>query len=182
MKHLKNLYQNMTVSKKITAYLLAATLILSLGYIAGYNTAYSGNPRENGKARNVKLMIAKEQDCATVIKMLPSIADVKVIAQKSSQWERNAWVRKPFVSVSLFVEPVGYRPIPRDTITAVSRIAALFFGIDDMQNIKIVDTKHDRAYDGNGEETAKAKVKCRCECCPCPEPAENHPVPPYSNS
>jgi hypothetical protein len=43
-------------------------------------------------------------------------------------------------------------PFPADTIDVIGRYVALIFDITDRQDIRIIDTQHDRIYDGAGGE------------------------------
>jgi len=110
------------------------------------------NPWQSARMMDTKMLTAKEQDCVAAIKLIPGIATAKVISNKRPAWERNVWARTQIPSVGVFVEAVENRPLSAETITAIGQIVKPIFGIMDMKEISIVDTKNSRSYDGMGEE------------------------------
>ena len=114
-------------------------------------------PWQSSGIRNEKMLAAKLSDSADAIKMLEGIADARVVANKRPAWERNVWARTQIMSVGVFVEAIENRPLSPDTIAAIGQIVAPMFGITDMNEIRIVDSKHKRAYDGTGEQQGSAQ-------------------------
>jgi len=137
-----------------TALLLVG--LFCFGFVATTTAQPAGEPGmfpwQNARAMEVKMQIAKEKDCTDAIKMISGIADATVVTHKRLNWDRNAWARTHLTSVGVFVEAIDNRPLSADTIGAIGRIVAPLFGISDMAEIRIVDTKHHREYNGAGEE------------------------------
>lgn len=109
------------------------------------------------RAKQMKIHVIKELDIADAIKALPGIADVHVVVQQHSEWERNVWARRQDLSASILVKSSEDRPIGVDTVCLIGQMAAKMFGITDMSQISIVDAKFNRAYDGAGVETADGR-------------------------
>lgn len=107
---------------------------------------------QSARLMNEKMTTAKERDSADAIKRVPGIADAQVVSNKRPAWERNVWARTQITSVGVFVEAIDNKPLSADTIGAIGQIIKPMFGITDMREISIVDTKHARAYDGTGEQ------------------------------
>lgn len=114
-------------------------------------------PWVNARMMNEKMLVAKLSDCADAIKMIGGIADARVVANKRPAWERNVWARTQIMSVGVFVEAISNQPLKPDTIGAIGQIVASMFGITDMNEIRIVDAKNDRAYDGTGEQQGSSE-------------------------
>jgi len=114
-------------------------------------------PWQSKALMNEKMTTATEQACVAAIKLIPGIATAKVISNKRPAWEKNVWARTQIPSVGVFVEAVENRPLKTETITAIGQIVKPIFGINDMKEISIVDTKHSRSYDGMGEEQNSAQ-------------------------
>ena len=98
------------------------------------------NPWQFARAGEIKMLTAKEMDSADAIKRLRGIADVEVVTHTG-----------PITSASVFVAAPDNRPIDISVINAISLIVAPLFGVTDMEEICIVDTKHSRKYNGAGE-------------------------------
>ena len=116
------------------------------------DTADSLNPWHNAKIMDQKMNAASEKTLVAAIKTLPGIAEVTVISHKRPVWERNIWARTQQFSVSVTLEAIDNKPLPLETITAIGNIVAPAFGIVDMKEIRIVDARNNRSYDGIGEE------------------------------
>jgi hypothetical protein len=110
------------------------------------------NPWQNDRVMASKMMRAKELDSANAIKMLPGIANAQVITNTRPVWERNVWARTQITSVGVSVEANDNLPISAETLVAIGRIIKPVFGITDSKEIRIVDVKCVRTYDGAGEE------------------------------
>ncbi|MDR0522054.1 MAG: hypothetical protein LBH00_09420 [Planctomycetaceae bacterium] len=130
---------------------LAEAKAVDQSNLARFMTAKDLSPWLSQKLVDIKMISAKERDCVDAIKRLNGIADAAVISNKRPEWNRNVWARYMKGSVAVTVEAVDNKPISDDTVSAVSRIVAAGFGITDLKEISIVDTKNSRAYDGNGE-------------------------------
>jgi len=136
---------------------IADAKVLETSGLARRMTAESISPMLSGRMMDAKMLTAKEQDCVDAIKMLAGIAHAEVHTNKRVAWERHVWARTQIMSVGVFVEAIDNRPLTADTIGAIGNIVAPIFGITDMNEIRIVDTKHHRAYDGTGEEQGSAQ-------------------------
>jgi len=170
MKHMKDLYQNMTSFKRIAAYVFMATLLFSLGYFTGSakqtglgdNTVHNGSLWADDKIRNAKMIVATEKTCAAAVKLLPGIADAIVQSHKRPEWECNAWTRKNIIlSVNVTLDVIENRPLPEETIVAVGRIVAPAFGITDLKEISIVDVKNNLIYEGSGVKPKTPELTLR---------------------
>jgi flagellar M-ring protein FliF len=131
---------------------LAAKNVPSQTGLSRLETVLSLNPWQNAKMMDQKMMTAKEVDTADSIKMIPGIATAKVFTNKRPAWERNVWARTQISSVGVYIEAIENRPLGPDTIAAIGGIVTAAFGITNHKEIRIVDTKHSRSYDGLGEE------------------------------
>ena len=121
------------------------------------NTARNLGAWDPAKIMNERMMTSKEIDCAAAIKKIRGIADANVLSNKRPEWERNVWARTQITSVGVFVEAIDNKPLSADTIGAIGRIIKPAFGITDLKEISIVDTKNCRAYDGSGEEQSSSQ-------------------------
>ena len=121
------------------------------------NTARGLGAWDPAKIMNERMITSKEMDCVAAIKMIPGIANATVMTNKRPAWERNVWARTQITSVGVFVEAIDNKPLSADTIGAIGRIIKPAFGITDLKEISIVDTKHSRAYDGSGEEQSSSQ-------------------------
>ena len=176
MKHLRNWIPTMKQSKRFVAYLVMATILFTLGYFAGgaknnvatemtmQNASMSGIPWQNAKLTEAKKRIALEKDCIDTIKMLPGIADAIVISHKYPVWECNVWARKNKFSVHVTIESMDNKPLPDETIDAIGRIAAVFFGIIDLKDIRIFDARNNQVYDGSGKFAPLPTATSECSC------------------
>ena len=142
---------------------LEAASVLERNDSAQQTAAELFSPWQNAKAMESKMLSAKELDSADAIKRLPGIADAIVVTHQCSEWERNVWARKQVMSAGVFVEAHDNRPISVDTIQAIGKIVAPLFGITDMSQISIVDTKSSRAYDGAGVVPTVARPQTAVE-------------------
>ena len=115
------------------------------------------SPWYNTKMMDTKYSAAKEIDCANAIKMIPGIADAKVFSNKRPDWNRNVWARTQIVSVGVNIEAVDNKPLSPETIAAIGAVISPMFGIVDHKEIRIVDARHKKAYDGVGEEVGSAQ-------------------------
>ena len=115
------------------------------------------SPMISARMMDTKMLAARERDCVDAIKMIKGIANAEVITNKRPAWERNIWARTQITSVGVFVEAIENRPLSADAIGAIGNIVAPIFGITDMNEIRIVDTRHNRAYDGTGEQQGSAQ-------------------------
>jgi hypothetical protein len=136
---------------------LADAAVLGSTGMARRMTAEGITPMLSARMMDARMLTAKEQDSVAAIKMLSGIANAEVVTNKRPAWERNVWARTQIMSVGVFIEAVDNRPLRPDTIAAIGNIVAPMFGITDMNEIRIVDTKHHRAYDGTGEQQGSAQ-------------------------
>ena len=187
---MKKLYQNVTFSKRIVAYLFVAMLFFSLGYLAGSakqtgsdNAAViagsNGMLWENAKVKNARMIAASERNSAAAVKLLPGIADALVQSHRHPEWERNVWARTQSVSAHAAFDSTLNKPLPAETIEAVGRIVAANFGITDLQKISIADVRNSLTYDGSGERIMPPKGTCECSCCRHDTLARREDLPPF---
>ena len=152
---------------KKTLIVLCGTALLFVGlFCFGFVTTTTAQPAgESGispwqstRAMKAKMLAAKERDCADAIKRLPGIANAEVVIHTRLEWDRNAWEQKKVTSVEVFVDATDNRPLVIGVINAIGLIVAPTFGIADMEEIRIVDTKHVREYNGAGVEQERGGV------------------------
>jgi len=146
-----------TTQRHAYAAALAEERVIETAGMARRMTAESISPWQSARAMDTKMLTAKEQDCVAAIKMITGIANAEVVTNRRPAWERNVWARTQIMSVGVFVEAIENRPLSADTIGAIGNIVAPIFGITDMNEIRIVDTRHQRAYDGSGEQQGSAQ-------------------------
>jgi len=184
MKHLKNRMTDMTSYKRITV-LFIATLLFSLGYLAGGAkqtdsgsaavTAQENIPDtvspfqrtkisfvsqfDHAKITDAKMHAATEKNIAAVIRSLPGIADAIVISRKRPDWKRSRWSPRPTWYADVVLDSTDNQPINADTIETVGRIVAASFGITNLEDISIVDARNSLHYDGSGERQNTAQVR-----------------------
>jgi flagellar M-ring protein FliF len=134
--------------------ILAENNIPSKSGLSRLDTVLSLGPWQNAKLMDQKMMTAKEMDTANAIKMIPGIAEAKVFTNKRPAWEKNVWARTQITSVGVYIESIENKPLSADAIAAIGGIIMPAFGITNFKEIRIVDTKHQRSYDGSGEEVS----------------------------
>jgi len=116
------------------------------------------NPWQNARMMDTKMIAYKEIDCANAIKKFPGIADAEVFSNKRPDWNRNVWARMQTVSVGVMVTAIDNKALSIETITAIGGVIVPMFGIiNPSKEIRIVDKKHSRTYDGLGEEVGSAQ-------------------------
>ena len=143
---------------KKTLIVLCCTALLLVGlFCFGFVVPTTASPArptisywDNPRVAEVKMLAAKEMDSADAIKMLPGIVNANVNVHRHSEWSRNVWTRRHATSVGVFVEASDNRPLDISVINAIGLIIGATFGIDE-EEIRIVDTKHHREYNGAGE-------------------------------
>ena len=143
---------------KKTLIVLCCTILLFAGlfvfkltaqpHLAGTPTQHAINPWDSARTKETKLLIAKAHDSANAIKHLPGITDANVLVH--SAWKRNVWAKSQNSYVTVCVDTSGNNPIDMDIVRMIGRIIASKFGITDMEDIHVVDTKYHRIYDGAG--------------------------------
>jgi flagellar biosynthesis/type III secretory pathway M-ring protein FliF/YscJ len=143
--------------KKVAAYTakLAEDKVIEESGLTRIKTAMALSPWESTKMMDTKMLSSKEQDAIEAIKMLgggSSIANASVISNKRPEWNTNVWARTQIYSAVAIVESVENKPLSDNTIIAISGIVAPAFGITNFKEIRIVDSKHNRTYNGAGEE------------------------------
>ena len=116
------------------------------------STARNLSAWDSAKIMNERMTTSKERDCAAALKTFRGIAEAVVISSKRPAWERNVWARTQIVSVGVYLEAMDNKPLSPETIGAVGQVVRSAFGISNLKEIAIVDTKHSRSYDGSGEE------------------------------
>jgi len=141
--------------KKALIVLCGSTLLLVGLFCFGFVVPTTASPArptinfwDSQRVAEIKMLTAKELDCADAIKMISGIANAEVVTHTRREWDR---IRKKVTSVAVFVEASDNRPIDISVINAISLIVAPLFGVTDMEEICIVDTKHSRKYNGAGE-------------------------------
>ncbi|MDR3182677.1 MAG: hypothetical protein LBT89_07135 [Planctomycetaceae bacterium] len=141
-------------AKQVAAYtaILAEANVVEKSGIARQDTAKSLTAWQSAKMMDTQMITAKEKDCSAAIKMLSGIAEAMVISNKRPDWNRNVWARTQIASVAVTIETIENKPLSDNTIASIGRIITSVFGVTDMKEISIVDTKNSRAYNGNGEE------------------------------
>ena len=130
---------------------LAEANVFARTRTARQETADQFSPFHHAKIMNERMTSATERSAADAIRWLPGIASATVISHRRPEWERNVWARRQVVSVSVTLDTIDNRPLPDDTIVAVGNIIAPAFGITDMREIRIVDTRNSRSYNGAGD-------------------------------
>ena len=136
---------------------LAENRVLGASGMARIAAAEALTPWQSARMMDTQMLAAKEQDAVDAIRMITGIAHAKVVTNRRPSWERNVWARTQIMSVGVFVEAIENRPLNADAIGAIGQIIAPMFGITDMKEIRIVDTKHNRAYDGSGEQQGSSQ-------------------------
>jgi len=121
------------------------------------DTADSFSPFHHAKIMDTRMNAASERTTSAAIKWLPGIADAIVQTHKRPDWERNVWARKNVISVSVTLDTISRTPLPDETIVAVGNIVAPAFGITNMKEIRIVDVRNSKSYDGFGNEVGSAQ-------------------------
>ncbi|MDR3234329.1 MAG: hypothetical protein LBT46_11820 [Planctomycetaceae bacterium] len=141
-------------AKYVAAYtaVLAENNVIEKNGLARQMTAKNLTAWQSAKMMDVQMIASKEKDCADAIKMLGGIADSMVISNKRPDWNHNVWARTQVFSAAVTIETIENKPLDDNTVAAIARIVTSVFGVTDMKEISIVDTKNSRAYNGNGEE------------------------------
>jgi len=151
------LLQVPTSRRHAYALALAEANVIDKKGLARLSQANDLTPWVNARMMDTKMIAAKEIDTADAIKKIPGIADVTILTHKRPEWDRNVWARKHVFSVSVSVKAIENKPLSDATVGAIGRLVATAFGITDIKEISIIDTQHQRAYDGSGEELSSAQ-------------------------
>ena len=141
--------------KKALIVLCGSTLLLVGLFCFGFVVPTTASPArptinfwDSQRVAEIKMHTAKELDCADAIKMISGIANAEVVTHTRLEWDRDAQEQTKVTSVGVFVEASDNRPLDISVINAIGLIVAPAFGITDMEEIRIVDTKHHREYSG----------------------------------
>ena len=116
------------------------------------------SPWHSRALTETKMNPAKEKDFVDAVRMIPGIANATVISNKRPSWERNVWARTNIPSLSVTVEVIENKPLGLDTIGVIGHMAMVAFGILDVKDIRIADTRHKRVYNGAGEEQSTTEA------------------------
>ncbi|MDR0871614.1 MAG: hypothetical protein LBN39_12565, partial [Planctomycetaceae bacterium] len=109
------------------------------------------SPWEGAKAMDAKWFEAKAADLSREIAAFPGIATASVIPDRQKKWSKNVLAREDVYSVAVNIEAILNKPLPDDTVSAVGELVAAAFGTD-TKNIRIIDRKNSKSYNGKGEE------------------------------
>ncbi len=111
----------------------------------------------SGKIIEEQSIQARAQDLADAIQAMPEIARAEVMPTPRTEWNKQDFVNKKVFSVTILVDAVMAKPLALNTISAIGHAAAGAFGITDRdqmrKEIRIVDRKHSRAYNGFAEHS-----------------------------
>ena len=146
-----------TNRKIVYSLALASNNVIDANGLAQQKAADGLSPWQSSRMVDTKMLTAKTQDAVDTIKRIPGIASASILYHRRPEWERNVWARRQVMSVAVSVEAIENKPLSAETITAIGNIIATAFGITDRsKEISITDSKHNRSYDGFGEEVSSA--------------------------
>ena len=131
---------------------LAAERVLNPRGNARTTMVNGTNPWESGKAMENKKEQAYAQDLAHAIALIPDIATAQVFPNSRRDFNRQTLQYRWIPSASVFVEAKAYKPLSDDVIASIAAIIAPAFGIVDLKEITITDSKNVRSYNGLGQE------------------------------
>ncbi|MDR0610217.1 MAG: hypothetical protein LBG58_08925 [Planctomycetaceae bacterium] len=110
------------------------------------------NPWFSAKMIEERKINAIAQDIADEITKMGGVASASVIPSLRKTWDHNIWAKKEIFSVSVFVDTVSFKPLEDNTISAIGGAVQAAFGNADLKEIKIIDRRNNRSYNGAGEE------------------------------
>jgi flagellar M-ring protein FliF len=114
--------------------------------------ALSLTPWASAKMMEEQKINAVAQDVADYITAMGGIASASVVPSLRKTWDRNIWAKKDVFSVSVFVDTVSFKPLEDNTISAIGAAVQGAFYNTDLKEIKIIDRRNNRSYNGAGEE------------------------------
>ena len=109
----------------------------------------------DGRERTVRrsFEIQKKVVEEAIVTTFSEIASAAVLAEKRGEWDRNIWHRKEIKSVAVTIVPTHFKRLPDSIVYAIANIVSMSFGITDTKNeIRIIDGRNHRTYNGKGEE------------------------------
>jgi flagellar M-ring protein FliF len=109
-------------------------------------------PWSSAKMMDKQEVNAIAQDIADEIMRMEGVASASVIPSLRKDWDRNIWAKKEVFSVSVFVETISFKPLEDNTISAIGAAVQGVFRNADLKEIKIIDSRNSRSYNGAGEE------------------------------
>ncbi|MDR1270713.1 MAG: hypothetical protein LBK82_14425 [Planctomycetaceae bacterium] len=114
--------------------------------------ALSLGPWSSSKMIEEQKTNAIAQDVADEITEMKGVASVSVVPSLRREWDRNIWAKKEVFSVSVFVDTISFKPLEDNTISAIGGAVQGAFRNADLKEIKIIDRRNNRSYNGAGEE------------------------------
>jgi flagellar M-ring protein FliF len=114
--------------------------------------ALSLTPWASSKMIEERRINAIAHDVADEITHMGGIASASVVPSLRKDWDRNIWAKKEVFSVSVFVDTVSFKPLEDNTISAIGGAIQGAFRNTDLKEIKIIDRRNNRSYNGAGEE------------------------------
>jgi len=143
------------VPKKLSAK-YGATIAMANALIPRYNnrktTVEGTSPWESGKAMENKKEQATARDLADAITLLPDIATAQVFPNSRREYNRKMLQFQWIPSVSVVVKAKTNKPLSDDAVVAIAGAVAPAFGVVDYKEIKIIDSKNQKTYNGLGQE------------------------------
>ena len=130
--------------KKLFAVSLAAAVPLLL---LGGMYMSAARAEQTARIAVSKMIAAKEKGCTDALKLIPSIADVCLFI-KSEDIGKDI----QFTSITAYTKSAENKPLSAETIGLIGRFVAAVFGFTDLKDVRIIDTKVSRTYDGYGDE------------------------------
>ena len=140
--------------KKLLA-VSAIAVVLPLLIIGGVNMALIFAMKQP-KISILEMIIAKEisareKDCADCFKGNHGIVNMAVFAHQRPAREENVYDGKQVAAVIVYVE-VAENELSTDTIRTIGFFLIAAFEMSNVRDVRIIDTKFSRTYDGYGEE------------------------------
>jgi flagellar M-ring protein FliF len=114
--------------------------------------ALSLTPWASSKMMDKQEINAIALDVTDEIIHMKGIASASVIPSLRKDWDRNIWAKKEVFSVSVFVDTVSFKPLEDNTVSAIGAAVQGAFRNADLKEIKIIDRRNNRSYNGAGEE------------------------------
>ena len=112
-------------------------------------------PWESGKMLDNKKEQATARDLANAIAMLPDVATAQVFPSSRRDFNRQTLQHRWIPSASVLVEAKTNKPLSDDAVASIAAIVAPAFGIVDLKEITITDSKNVRTYNGLGQERSR---------------------------
>jgi flagellar M-ring protein FliF len=109
-------------------------------------------PWASAKMMDKQEINAVSQDLADEIGKMKGVAGASVIPSLRKDWDRNIWAKKEVFSVSVFIDTISFKPLEDNTISAIGGAVQGAFRNADLKEIKIIDSRNNRSYNGAGEE------------------------------